>query len=50
MAEGRIKWFSEKEGYGFIETDENVDIFFWFTPSHIVRKRSNRLLETVDPV
>ncbi len=24
--------------------------FAWFTPSHIVKKRSNRLLETVDPV
>jgi CspA family cold shock protein len=28
MAEGRIKWFIEKKGYGFIETDETVDIFF----------------------
>jgi len=31
MAEGRIKWFSEKKGYGFIEfieTDEDADIFF----------------------
>ena len=28
MAEGRIKWFSEKKGYGFIETDENVETFF----------------------
>ena len=28
MAEGRTKWFSEKKGYGFIETDENVEIFF----------------------
>ena len=28
MAEGRIKWFIEKKGCGFIETDETVDIFF----------------------
>jgi len=27
MAEGRIKWYSEKKGYGFIETDEDPDIF-----------------------
>ena len=27
MAEGRIKWYNEKKGYGFIETDEDVDIF-----------------------
>ncbi len=28
MAEGRNKWFIEKKGYGFIETDETLDIFF----------------------
>ena len=27
MAEGRIKWYSEKKGYGFIETDNESDIF-----------------------
>jgi CspA family cold shock protein len=27
MAEGRIKWYSEKKGYGFIETDTENDIF-----------------------
>jgi CspA family cold shock protein len=27
MAEGRIKWYNEKKGYGFIETDEAGDIF-----------------------
>jgi len=27
MAEGRIKWYSEKKGYGFIETDSDNDIF-----------------------
>ena len=27
MAEGRIKWYNEKKGYGFIESDEKVDIF-----------------------
>lgn len=25
--EGRIKWYSEKKGYGFIETEENGEIF-----------------------
>jgi cold shock protein len=25
--EGRIKWYSEKKGYGFIESDEIDDIF-----------------------
>ena len=28
MAEGTVKWFSEKKGYGFIETDAEGDIFF----------------------
>ena len=27
MAEGRIKWYSDKKGYGFIETDNEDDIF-----------------------
>ncbi len=27
MIEGRIKWYSEKKGYGFIETDSENDIF-----------------------
>ncbi|UCG07722.1 MAG: cold shock domain-containing protein [Desulfobacterales bacterium] len=27
MAEGRIKWYSEKKGYGFIETDTEGDVF-----------------------
>jgi CspA family cold shock protein len=27
MAEGRIKWYSEKKGYGFIVTDRDEDVF-----------------------
>ena len=27
MAEGTVKWFSEKKGYGFIEQDDGADIF-----------------------
>jgi CspA family cold shock protein len=27
MAEGRIKWYNEKKGYGFIKSDEEGDIF-----------------------
>ena len=27
MLEGRIKWYSEKKGYGFIESDEIDEIF-----------------------
>ena len=28
MAEGIVKWFSDKKGYGFIEQEEGKDIFF----------------------
>ena len=27
MANGVVKWFSEKKGYGFIEQDDGSDVF-----------------------
>ena len=27
MAEGIVKWFSEKKGYGFIEQEDGPDLF-----------------------
>jgi CspA family cold shock protein len=27
MANGTVKWFSEKKGFGFIETEEGTDVF-----------------------
>ncbi len=27
MADGIVKWFSEKKGYGFIEQEDGPDVF-----------------------
>ena len=27
MKEGKVKWYSEKKGYGFIETESSGDVF-----------------------
>jgi cold shock protein len=31
MAEGRVKWFNESKGYGFIEADNGHDVFVHFS-------------------
>ena len=31
MAEGRVKWFNEKKGYGFIESEEHGDVFIHYS-------------------
>lgn len=31
MAEGRVKWFNDGKGYGFIEADQGHDVFVHFS-------------------
>jgi cold shock protein len=31
MAEGKVKWFNDKKGFGFIETKDQGDVFVHHT-------------------
>jgi CspA family cold shock protein len=31
MAEGKVKWFDEKKGFGFIEQEDGPDVFVHFS-------------------
>lgn len=31
MSEGKVKWFNERKGFGFIEQDDGSDVFVHFS-------------------
>jgi CspA family cold shock protein len=31
VAKGRVKWFNEKKGYGFISSEDGTDVFVHFS-------------------
>ncbi|MBN1393386.1 MAG: cold shock domain-containing protein [Sedimentisphaerales bacterium] len=47
MAEGKVKWFNTRKGYGFISTDDGKDIFVHY--SNITAEGYKTLAEG-DPV
>jgi CspA family cold shock protein len=47
MAEGRVKWFNDKKGYGFIESEEHGDVFVHYTA---IDSKGFRSLNEGEPV
>ena len=47
MADGKIKWLSEKKGYGLIESETHGDLFVHYTNIEGEGFRTLRELETV---
>ncbi|MFQ5486152.1 MAG: cold-shock protein [Desulfobacterales bacterium] len=48
MPVGRVKWFNDAKGYGFIETEEGQDVFVHFSAISGTGFRSLREGEQVE--
>ncbi|MDX9752920.1 MAG: cold-shock protein [bacterium] len=47
MARGKVKWFSNKKGYGFIENEEGDDVFVHY---HEIQGHGYKTLQEEDEV
>jgi CspA family cold shock protein len=47
MAKGKVKWFSNQKGYGFITTEDGKDIFVHFSA---IKGDGYKSLQEGDPV
>jgi CspA family cold shock protein len=47
MAEGKVKWFNARKGYGFISTDDGKDIFVHYSN---IESEGYKSLAEGDPV
>jgi CspA family cold shock protein len=45
--EGKVKWFNNKKGYGFILSDEDIDVFVHHTAIHMEGFRTLRQGDSV---
>ncbi|MCK4836374.1 MAG: cold shock domain-containing protein [Candidatus Aminicenantes bacterium] len=47
MPKGKVKWFDQRKGYGFIETEEGKDVFVHYSG---IQEEGYRSLEEGDKV